>query len=128
MLVISVDGNPAFEDSTEPIDYVENEEYKAYRFIFSDTQYIFGVHDKNKLSQEEFFDQFCEVYADIINESTNEETKSYIGNYQDTVSQRAVAEIGLYDVNVLWIDIVWPSSASEYKEWIIYGKVKHKHY
>lgn len=122
---IIIDGHLAFEGSTEDIDYRENEEYKVFRFILDNTQYIFGVHDYGKVNQEEFFNQFYELYGQIIEASTKEEVKQYIGYYEDCVSMRAGAVVRLNNVNTLLIDIIWSSSADEYDEWVTEGKIKN---
>lgn len=118
------DGKEAFTQLDQSLDYNNDSTYKAYRFIINNKQYVLMVKDNNELDYETFFSQFSDIYSQIIYESTSDEIKQYIGQYYDTTSQRAVADISLSDVNKLYIDITWSNSASEYEEWIINADVK----
>ena len=48
---------------------------------------------------------------------------SLLGSYQDSTSQRAMAEISKVDDNTVNIDIRWSNSAISYEEWIIKAKI-----
>ena len=51
---------------------------------------------------------------------------SLLGSYQDSVSQRATAEVGKVDDNTVEIEIHWSSSAENSDEWIIKAKIDGK--
>ena len=110
---------PLFKHLDEKIQYGETDEYKAYRFLLGNSQYIFSVQDNGQMDKKLFESQFEDVFKLFCVEASFEEIKNCVGTYQDSTSQRATMEISLIDINELYIDITWPSSASEYDEWII---------
>ena len=110
---------PLFDENSDMIAKEEAEGYKVYRTILGNKQYIFEVHDEGKIDDETFDNQFEQVYDQIIYESSISDVKAMIGDYQDSVSQRAMLKVSLIDVNVFQFDITWSSSATEYDEWIV---------
>ena len=112
-------GKLLFEGNQDHIAYGEAEGYKAYRFFLGSRQYIFGVEDKDTLDKELFDQQFNEIYNQIMYESTSDEIKNLLGDYQDSTSQRASMNVSLSEANQLLINVIWPSSATQYDEWIM---------
>lgn len=120
---VFVNGRAVFEDCSLPLDYAESEYYKIYRFLIGKFQYIFGVEDNGAVDKDTFFEQFSEVYETILDASTPEEVKKLVGNYQDSTSQRASATVNIIDVDKIFIDVTWSSSATESDGWSITAKV-----
>lgn len=116
---IFTDKNKPLFNTEERIQYGETSEYKAYRFVLGNTQFVFAMKDEGKIEKELFDAQFEDVFNLYCYEPTFEEIRNGVGYYQDSTSQRASMEVSLVDINVLKFDITWPSSASEYDEWII---------
>ena len=113
-------GSTLFSNKLEDkIAYEQTDEYKVYRFILGNKQYIFGVYDLGKLDKEVFDQQFSEVYLKTINDGSSKIVKDLVGDYYDTTSQRATAQASLIDINTLGIDVTWSSSENEYDEWIV---------
>ena len=110
---------PLFKSLDEKIQYGQTNEYKAYRFILGNIQYIFGVKDNGKIEKELFEGQSEEVFNALCYEATTQEIKNALGTYYDSYSQRAVLNISLTNINEILIDIVWSSSANETDEWLI---------
>lgn len=114
---IFINSKPAFEGVTDKVAFVEEEGYKVYRFILGNKQYCFGVNDKENLSKDLFSEQFENYKNQMIEENTLSEIKDLVGLYQDSISQRASAEIKLVDdINIVAINIMWSNSASSTEE------------
>ena len=120
---VFVNGKPMFTNPEEKLSFKEGEGYKVYRFLYNDRQYIFGVHDEEKMSIEEFGSQFQEVEKKIKEASISLETKNIIGEYQDSYSQRAAASIEPINNNEVSIIVTWSNSATEYEAWYITGQI-----
>lgn len=121
---IYIDGEQAFTSLDEILDYNDDSTCKVFRFLLGDNQYTLAVKDNGGLDYATFFSQFSDIYFEIIDASTSDEVKQYLGQYYDSTSQRATAEITLADVDKLFVDVIWSNSATEYEEWIIDGEVK----
>lgn len=114
-------GKQIFEDQIDKqIAFARSKEYSVVRFILGGKQYIFGVKDNGEIDDQTFKNQFDEIYKNIIYESTTQDIINLLGEYQDINSQRANANIDLYDVNKLLIDIKWSSTADQEDEWKVY--------
>lgn len=123
---VFVDGKTLFAGHEDEIfDFEEGEGYKVGRFILGGRQYIFGVYDQETMDQNVFLDLCTEISNLIISNATSKETKAVTGSYQDSTSQRAVAYVTVSDIETLTIQIYWASSATEYDEWDMTGKLEN---
>lgn len=116
---IIVDNKPLFENIEEKIQFGETQEYKAYRFILGNIQYIFSVKDNTKMQQEEFDNQFKEYFNLMCYEPTDKDIQNAVGMHQDIISQRATLDITLTNINEILMDIKWPNSINDYDEWTL---------
>lgn len=103
----------------EKIAYDESNGYKVYRFLVGEKQYIFGVNDNEKIDKETLEAKFYEIYKQVIFDSTINDIRMFVGEYQDITSQRATMNYSLVDANTPVIYIVWSSSNELLDEWII---------
>lgn len=133
---IFVNNKPAFAGVTEKVAFVEAEGYKVYRFILGNKQYVFGVNDEEKLSKDTFSEQFTNYRNQMIRKNTIQEIKDLLGEYQDSYSQRASAELILGDdINQIIVNVKWSNSSTESEEFVcickydmgklIYDEISH---
>lgn len=103
----------------EKIAYDESNGFKVYRFLIGDKQYIFGVNDNGDVDKDILEEKFYKIYKQIILDSTINDIKMFIGDYQDITSERATMNYTLADANSPVIYIKWSSSSELLDEWII---------
>ena len=120
-----LDNGTAFEGQgiSDEIQYAANAEYQAARWFTIDGQYVLSVTDNGALSEETFLGIAEELRAGTQPGSTVGDRAAYYaeleGLYQDTVSQRATAEVTANGGDSVTIVVHWSSSASEYDQWTV---------
>lgn len=120
---IYYEGNLLFANELETRNvYGETSEYKAYRFLLGNEQYVLMVKDNGELSQDNFAAAYFEFMENIINEGTSEDAKALVGNYQDSSSQRANAFVSLSGINEFSITVEWACTADEFHSWYMAAK------
>ena len=122
---IYMNGATAFEGNTEDFAYAGDSEIKACRFYCGGAQYVVSVTDNGEITEDNFRDNCEEIRNTMVSLLTGEEYSALVGEYQDEYSQRATASVKLFDKDLLEIDIQWSSSAFEYEEWFIRGKIEN---
>lgn len=121
---IYIDGELAFEGEKSDYSFKSGEEYKAIRFFVNNIQYVLSVKDDSEIADTDFDATAVELMNTIMQVTSGEEYVALLGDYQDSYSQRATAQVGLGDTNKLHIQITWGSSADETDLWDISGKIK----
>lgn len=122
---IYVDGKTLFE-GMEEFDRVYNEspEYKAFRFVLGNEQYVLMMKDNGETDGDVFYSAYNEILNHIVNDNTDQAVKDLVGSYQDKTSERATAEVSLYGVNEVEILIDWADTADSYHSWYMTGLVQ----
>ncbi|MDO4940073.1 MAG: hypothetical protein Q4E33_00075 [Erysipelotrichaceae bacterium] len=101
----------------DDLGFVEDENFKAYRFFVEENQYVLTVKDNGEISEDDF-DIICNsIENEIYKNESCEDTIALIGNYQDSYTQRASATIELAGRDKVLLTITWPNSVEEYEEW-----------
>lgn len=124
---LDIDASGVFKDGktlfnkklNEKIAYDESNGFKVYRFLIGEKQYIFGVNDNGKIEKETLESLFYEIYRQIIFDSTIDDLKMFVGDYQDKTSERATMNYTLADANSPVLYIMWSNSSNELEEWVI---------
>ncbi|MDO4940109.1 MAG: hypothetical protein Q4E33_00270 [Erysipelotrichaceae bacterium] len=100
-------------------NYVANQEtmvisndFDLFRFFVDETQYTLYLAKQDGTND----DAFAEAAMEIKKLVSGEEDDPIVGSYQDSVSQRANAQV-VKNGDVYEITVDWSSSAEEYTEW-----------
>lgn len=104
------DDNNEYNANEDIIIYTNK--YKLDRFFVGETQYTLYVEDNNELDEE----TFCNIALEIEQLVKGNNGVSYQGSYQDSVSQRAMADV-VETSEGYNIVVSWSSSATEYTTW-----------
>ena len=105
------------------IEYAYTDEIKAARWFNTDGQYCFALTDAEGNMESETFEGIAEELKSLTASGTSDSEKQAVydglaGGWQDTFSQRAVAEITSGE-GFAAIVVQWSSSAVEYTRWIM---------
>jgi len=111
---------------SEP-DFVFEKEIKLARWATIDGQYVLSVKDeKNEIAEETFKGIADEFVSMSVPTPSSEELAAYYeslaGDYEDTFSQRAVAEVTAYE-DYVEIMVHWGSSAFESTMWTMTARL-----
>lgn len=91
---------------------VYSNDFNLYRFYVGETQYTIYLAKQDGQNEEAFANVAMEIKKLISGEADD----PYAGSYQDSVSQRASAQVAK-NGDVYEITVTWSSSAEEYTEW-----------
>lgn len=122
------DGKPAFPpEPAEDVEYAMNDDFKACRWFTMDGQYVL-ILTEGTMDEDTF-----KGVADELRSMTavgptqaemDEKYNALMGDYQDSVSQRATMQITPNeDGEGVLIMVHWSSSATQATEWIMTGKI-----
>lgn len=121
---IYIDGKLAFDGEKADYSFKTDETYKAIRFLVNNIQYVLSVADNGSIADMDFDAMAVELKNTIMQTTSDSEYVALAGDYQDSYSQRATAQVALGDTNLLHIQITWGSSADETDLWDVSGKIK----
>lgn len=113
----------AFEgmEISDELQYAEDSSFKAARWFTMDGQYVLSVNDNGEMEKDTFLAIAEELRAGTQPGMSEGELATYYadlaGNYADTVSQRAMAEVTVGGSEGVTIVVKWGSSASETDQW-----------
>lgn len=112
-------GKTAFEGQSESGAVAASGEFKAFRFFVDGIQYVLSVNDNNSLDADYFNRMGEKLQNSVIKAVSSPEVTKLAGQYQDSYTKRATAEVKLYDKDAVEITIKWASSASQEDVWSI---------
>ncbi len=121
---IYVDGKLAFEGEKADYSFKTDETYKAIRFLVNNIQYVLSVADNGSIADTDYDAMAVELMNTIMQTTSGSEYVALLGDYQDSYSQRATAQVALGDTNRLHIQITWGSSADDTDLWDVSGTIK----
>ena len=117
------ENSTAFESMkiSDELQYAEDASFKAARWFTIDGQYVLSVMDEGKMDKDTFLAIAEELRSGTQpGMSENELTAYYAdlaGQYADTVSQRASAEVTANGSEGITIVVSWGNSAFETEQW-----------
>ena len=119
---VYVDGKTAFPGEREgDIEYANGEDCKLARWFDLNGQYVLCVEDKGEMEQDDFSLIAEEMYDLTFCGETDEELTAYyetlVGEYADSVSQRATMTLEQNENGGVSAFVSWASSASDCIEW-----------
>ena len=113
----------AFEgmEISDELQYAEDSSFKAARWFTMDGQYVLSVTDEGSMEKDTFLGIAEELRARTQPGMSEGEYAAFYagleGNYADTVSQRAMAEVTANGGEGVTIVVKWGSSASKTDQW-----------
>lgn len=106
---------------SDELQYAEDASFKAARWFTIDGQYVLSVMDEGKMDKETFLSIAEELRSCTQPGMSEDELAAYYadlaGNYADTVSQRASAEVTANGSEGVTIVVSWSNSAFETEQW-----------
>lgn len=114
---IYVDGKSMFENGTNST--YSDSQYHGFNFVVDDVQYTFTVKDNGQLDDEQFANITDEIFNTVCMDVSDSAVNSLIGEYMDSYSQRAKANISFAGKNMVLINISWSNSVNNADEWTI---------
>lgn len=114
-----------FEDSDTKVTFYSDDTYNGFRCLLDNGHQYTLVTTDGSVDNQTFTEVANEMYDLICGEESDPEALKLLGDYQDSTSQRASANVQVMGLNTLLIDINWASSAEENDEWVIAGKYEN---
>lgn len=126
---LHVNGGTAFQGqgASEEIQYAESADAKAARWFTIDGQYVLAAADEGKMDKDTFLSIAEELRICTLPGMSEGELAAFYaglsGKYEDSVSQRAWAEVTANGSESVTIVVHWSSSAFEYDQWTMTARL-----
>lgn len=118
---VYIDGSPAFSGQAKSSEYGETDEMKLARWADIAGQYVLTVTDNGEMEQSTFEGIVSEMMDATNPAMSGAELSAYYaslaGEYQDSVSERAMMTVTANGSEGIGIEVSWGNSAFESCEW-----------